>query len=116
MVGLIFLFLNLVSSLFNSESRLEAQNAALTVLRRKARGRVQFTNSDRLIQVDRWFPAILKAMTIIRYWRWKSRNLGGWPRIDANLRALIRLIRLVTSAASSWRMPPSRPQTQADFC
>jgi transposase InsO family protein len=25
-----------------------------------------------------------------RYWRWKSRNLGGRPRIDAALRALIR--------------------------
>src|SRR6266511_2522422 len=25
-----------------------------------------------------------------RYWRWKSRNLGGRPRIDAGLRALIR--------------------------
>jgi hypothetical protein len=86
------------------------------VLRRKARGRVQFTNSDRLffIQLYRWFPSILKAMTIIRYWRWKSRR--GRPRIDANLRALIRLMSLVTSAASSWRMPPSRPQTQADFC
>ncbi len=110
MVGLIFLFLNLVSSLFKSKSRLEAENAALrqqlTVLQRKVRGRVQFTNSDRLffIQLYRWFPAILKAMTIIRpetlvrwhragfrrYWRWKSRNLGGRPRIDAGLRALIR--------------------------
>src|SRR5262249_53147734 len=110
MVGLIFLFLNLVSSLFKSKRRLEAENAALrqqlTVLQRKVRGRVQFTNSDRLffIQLYRWFPAILKAMTIIRpetlvrwhragfrrYWRWKSRNLGGRPRIDAGLRALIR--------------------------
>ncbi len=110
MVGLIFLFLNVVSSLFKSKSRLEAENAALrqqlTVLQRKVRGRVQFTNSDRLffIQLYRWFPAILKAMTIIRpetlvrwhragfrrYWRWKSRNLGGRPRIDAGLRALIR--------------------------
>ena len=25
-----------------------------------------------------------------RYWRWKSRNLGGRPPIDAGLRALIR--------------------------
>jgi hypothetical protein len=25
-----------------------------------------------------------------RYWRWKSRNVGGRPRIDAALRALIR--------------------------
>src|SRR5438128_1707897 len=110
MVGLIFLFLNLVFSLFKSKSRLEAENAALrqqlSVLQRKVRGRVQFTNSDRLffIQLYRWFPAILKAMTIIRpetlvrwhragfrrYWRWKSRNLGGRPPIDAGLRALIR--------------------------
>src|SRR5262244_4134563 len=110
MVALIFLFLNLVASSFKSNSRLEAENAALrqqlTVLQRKVRGRVQFTNSDRLffIQQYRWFPAILKAMTIIRpetlvrwhragfrrYWRWKSRNLGGRPRIDAGLRALIR--------------------------
>ena len=50
MVGLIFLFLNLVSSLFKSKSRLEAENAALrqqlTVLQRKVRGRVQFTISS----------------------------------------------------------------------
>ena len=25
-----------------------------------------------------------------RYWRWKSRRLGGRPQIDADLRALIR--------------------------
>jgi hypothetical protein len=63
MVGLIFL--NLVSSPFKSKSRLEAE---ITVLQRKVRGRVRFTNSDRLffIQLYRWFPAILKAMAIIR--------------------------------------------------
>jgi hypothetical protein len=67
MVALIFLFLNLVASLFKSRSRLEAENAALrhqlTVLQRKIRGRAQFTNSDRLffIQLYRWFPSILKA-------------------------------------------------------
>ena len=110
MVALIFLLLNLGASLFKSKSRLEAENAALRhqliVLQRKVRGRVQFTNSDRLffIQLYRWFPSILKAMMIIRpetlvrwhragmrrYWRWKSRNLVGRPRIDAGLRALIR--------------------------
>jgi len=51
----------------------------------------------------RWFPSVLKAITIIRpetlvrwhragfrrYWRWKSRSLGGRPKIDADLRALI---------------------------
>jgi hypothetical protein len=59
-----------------------------------------------LIQLYRWFPSILKAITIIRpetlvrwhragfrrYWRWKSRSLGGRPQVDAGLRALIRRI------------------------
>jgi hypothetical protein len=78
------------------------------VLRRKVRGRVQLTNNNRLflIQLYRWFPLILKAITIIRpqtvvrwhragfrrYWRWKSRSLGGRPQIDTDLRALIRRI------------------------
>jgi transposase InsO family protein len=110
MVALVFLFLNLVASLFKSRSRLEAENAALRqqliVLQRKVRGRVEFTNSDRLffIRLYRWFPSVLKIITIIRpetlvrwhragfrrYWRRKSRNLGGRPQISADLRALIR--------------------------
>ena len=58
MVALIFLCL--VASFFKSKSRLEAENAALRhqliVLQRKIRGRVHFTNSDRLffIQLCRW--------------------------------------------------------------
>src|SRR6266511_3594591 len=110
MAALIFLLLNLGASLFKSKSRLEAENAALRqqliVLQRKVRGRVRFSNSDRLffIQLYRWFPSILKAITIIRpetvlrwhragfrrYWRWKSGCMGGRPQIDAGLRALIR--------------------------
>jgi transposase InsO family protein len=70
------------------------------------RGRVQFTNGDRLffVQLYRWFPSVLKAVTIVRpetivrwhrggfrrYWRWKSRSVGGRPQIGADLRALIR--------------------------
>jgi transposase InsO family protein len=52
----------------------------------------------------RWFPSILKVVTIIepetlvrwhragfrRYWRWKSRSRGGRPQIEIELRALIR--------------------------
>jgi hypothetical protein len=63
MVALILLFLNLLTSLFKSKSRLEAENAVLrhqlAVLQRKVRGRVQFTNSDRLffILLYRWFPS-----------------------------------------------------------
>jgi hypothetical protein len=109
MVALISFLLNVVASLFKSKSRLEAENAALrhqlTVLQRKIRGRVQFTNSDRVffIQLYRWRPSVLKAMLIIRpetlvrwhraglrrYWRWKSRSAGGRPRIHGELRALI---------------------------
>ena len=110
MVALLCFFLTLLASPFKSSSRLEAENAALRhqliVLQRKVRGRVHITNSDRLffIQLYRWFPSILKAITIIRpetlvrwhragfrlYWRWKSRSLGGRPKIGADLRALIR--------------------------
>jgi hypothetical protein len=105
MAALIFLLLNLAALLFKSKSRLEAENAALRhqliVLQSKMRGRVQFTNSDRLffMQLYRWFPSVLRAITIIRpqtivrwhragfrrSWRWKSRNLGGRPQISAEL-------------------------------
>ena len=104
------LALNLLAALVKSKSRLEAENAALRqqliVLQRKVRGRVRFSNNDRLffVQLYRWFPSILKAMLIIRpetlvrwhragfrgYWRWKSCSLGGRPPIGQELRALIR--------------------------
>src|SRR6476620_12261557 len=110
MAALILLCLNLAASFFKSKGRLEAENAALRqqliVLQRKVRGRVQFTNSDRLffIQLYLWCPSVLKAMMIIRpetlvrwhragfcrYWRWKSRSPGGRPQIETDLRALIR--------------------------
>ena len=110
MIALFCLFLALFASPFKSKSRLEAENAALRhqliILRRKVRGRVRLTNCDRLffIQLYRWFPSVLKAITIIRpetlvrwhragfrlYWRRKSRSLGGRPKIAADLRALIR--------------------------
>src|SRR5215471_14071885 len=100
MLALLGFLLALLSLPFKSKSRLEAENAVLRrqliVLRRKVRGRVHFTNSDRLffIQLYRWFPSVLNAMTIMRpetvmrwhrdgfrhYWRWKSRNLGGRPK------------------------------------
>ena len=110
MIALFCLCLALFASPFKSKGRLEAENAALRhqliILRRKVRGRVRLTDGDRLflIQLYRWFPSVLKAITIVRpetlvrwhragfrrYWRWKSRSLGGRPQIDADLRALIR--------------------------
>jgi len=64
MIALIFFLLNLVASPFKPKSRLEAENAALRrqviVLQRKVRGRLQFTNGDRLffIQLYRWCPSV----------------------------------------------------------
>ena len=108
--ALLWFSLTLFASPLKSKSRLEAENAALRyqliVLRRKVGGRVRLTNGDRLffIQLYRWFPSVLKVITVIRpetlvrwhragfrrYWRWKSRSLGGRPRIDTELRVLIR--------------------------
>src|SRR5215510_12535513 len=112
MIALLCFFLDVLVSPFKSKSRLEAENAALrhrvVVLRRIVHRRVRLTNSDRLffIQLYRWFPAVLNVIAVIRpetlvrwhrasfrrYWRWKSRSLGGRPQIDTELRALIRRI------------------------
>jgi transposase InsO family protein len=110
MVALICFVLAVLASPFKSKNRLEAENAVLrhqlVALRRKLKGRARLTNNDRwfFVQMYRWFPPILKVVTIIepetlvrwhragfrRYWRWKSRSRGGRPQIDAELRALIR--------------------------
>jgi len=110
MLALLCFILAVLASPLKSKGRLEAENAALRhqliVMRRKLRGRIRFTDGDRcfFIQLYRWFPSVLNAITIIRpetlvrwhragfccYWRWKSQSLGGRRQIDLELRALIR--------------------------
>ena len=111
MIGLLCFALAVLASPFKSKVRLQAENAVLRhqliVLKRRLHGRVRLTNHDRwfLIQLYRWFPSILKVLTIIRpetlvrwhtgsafrcSWRWKSRRRGGRPQIETELRALIR--------------------------
>jgi hypothetical protein len=110
MIGLFCFVLAVLSAPFKSKLRLEAENAVLRhqlmVLTRRLHGRVRLTNNDRwfFIQLYRWVPSILQVLTIIRpetlvrwhrpgfrcYWRWKSRPQGGRPRIDTELRGLIR--------------------------
>ena len=112
MIALLFFVLAVLAAPFKSKSWIEAENAALRhqliVLRRKVPGRAGLTNNDRwfFIRLYHWFPSILNVLTIIRpetlvrwhragfcgYWRWKSRQRGGRPQIDAELRALIRRI------------------------
>ncbi len=71
-IALMLLALNLLTALFKSKIRLEAENAALrrqlVVLRRKVNGRIQLSNADRLffVQLYRWFPSILKLITVAR--------------------------------------------------
>jgi transposase InsO family protein len=76
------------------------------VLSRKSRSRVRLRNIDRLIFVwlYRCFPSILNAIIVVKpetvirwhqrgfraYWRWKSRRQGGRPKIDREVRDLIR--------------------------
>src|SRR5258706_9458962 len=110
MIGLLCFALAVLASPFESKLRLEAENAVLRhqliVLSRRGHGRVRLTNHDRwfFIQLYRWFPSILKVLTIVRpetlvrwhragfrcYWRWKSGRRGGRPQIETELRALIR--------------------------
>jgi hypothetical protein len=110
MIGLLCFVLAVLASPFKSKLRLEAENAVLRhqliVLKRRLHGRVRLTSNDRwfLIQLYRWFPSILKVLTIIRpetlvhwhragfrcYWRLKSRPQGGRPQIHTELRVLIR--------------------------
>ena len=110
MIGLLCFVVAVLASAFKSKIRLEAENATLrhqlVVLRRKMKGHAHLTNHDRwfLVQMYRWFPLILEVVTIVRpetlvrwhrtgfrrYWRWKSNSRGGRPRIEIELRALIR--------------------------
>src|ERR1700692_4203331 len=110
MIALLCFVLTVLASPFKSKSRLEAENAVLRhqliVLRRKLKGRARLTNNDRwfFVWIYRWFPTILKVVTLVqpetlvrwhrvgfrRYWCWKSRSRGGRPQIETELRALIR--------------------------
>jgi hypothetical protein len=109
MTDLLRLILAILASLFKSRAELEAENLVLRqqiiVLRRRMPKRPALTNIDRLLFVwlYRWLPstagalAIVRPETIIRwhrvgfraYWRWRSRNRVGRPRVPAELRALI---------------------------
>jgi len=61
-----------VTLIYNAVTDSMPENSALRqqliVLQRQVRGRVRFTNNDRLffVQLYRWFPSILKAIKIIR--------------------------------------------------
>jgi hypothetical protein len=99
-----------VVDLFKSRSRLEAENLflrhQLNIALRRAPPRLRLRSSDRalFILITKLWPSLVSAAhvvqpeTILRwhragfkiFWRWKSRNRTGRPKIDRELRALIR--------------------------
>ena len=100
----------LVADLFKSRTRLEAENLflrhQLNIALRRAPPRLRLRGSDRalLILMTMLWPRLLgiaqlvQPETILRwhragfkaFWRWKSRNRVGRPKIDRGLRDLIQ--------------------------
>jgi transposase InsO family protein len=122
MTAFLSLFLHILGSPFKTQARLEAEILALrhqlNILRRQARSKSRLTVSDRLIFVwlYRLFPSVLSAISVIEpetvirwhrmgfrlYWRWKSRSRGGRPKIQGEIR---RLIREISLANRLWGAP-----------
>jgi transposase InsO family protein len=110
MFALLSRILLVLRSAFEARAAREAEilvlRQQLLVLSRRSRKRVRLRNIDRLMLVwlSRLFPSVVDAIVIVKpetllrwhrrgfraYWRWKSWRGGGRPRIDRELRALIR--------------------------
>ena len=97
-----------VADLFKSRSRLEAENLLLrhqlTIALRQAPLVFDCAAVIALFWMTRLWPSLLGAVQVVRpetvlrwhrarfkmFWRWKSCNRAGRPRIDRGLRDLIR--------------------------
>ena len=99
-----------VADMFKSRYRLEAENLflrhQLTIALRRAPARLRLRGRDRdlLISMTRIWPSLIGAAQVVQpetilrwhrtgfkiFWRWKSRNRAGRPKIDRGLRDLIR--------------------------
>src|ERR1700683_214498 len=101
----------LVDRLLRSQRQLEIENLLLRhqlniALRRAPRRRFRISRSDRalLVWLTELRPSLLDVIQIVQpetilrwhragfraYWRWKSRGRPGRPKIDRDLRDLIR--------------------------
>jgi hypothetical protein len=109
MSDLFKLLLGILASRFKARATLEAENLVLrqqvNVLRRRTPKRPYLDNGDRFLFVwlYRWFPSVLEVVAIVRpetiirwlragfrvYWRRRSRNRVGRPKVSAELRTLI---------------------------
>jgi transposase InsO family protein len=110
MFAILHLLALLVANYFKLRRRLEIENVflrhQLNIALRRAPGRRRLRGSDRALMVwmTRLWPSLLglaqvvQPATILRwhrtgfraYWRWKSHGRPGRPKIDPELRDLIR--------------------------
>src|SRR3974390_3355389 len=110
MIPLLGLALTYVRDSFRSREMLKAENILLrhqlSVLRRKHPERVRLRWIDRALVawLYKLFPTLLNAVLIVKphtvigwhragyraWWRWKSKGPVGRPKIDRELRGLIR--------------------------
>ena len=117
MLAILYALGMFVADLFKSHSRLEAENVflrhQLALALRQKRPRIRLRGSDRalLVWMVRLWPSLLDAVhvvqpeTILRwhragfrtYWRWTSRHRAGRPKIDRELRELIRRMSIENS-------------------
>jgi len=110
MLAILHLLVMFVADIFKSRRRLEAENLflrhQLNIALRRTPPRPRLHGSDRalLVWMTRIWPSLLdvsqvvKPETILRwhrsgfkaFWRWKSRNRAGRPKVGRELRDLIR--------------------------
>jgi transposase InsO family protein len=110
MIAILHLLGMFVVDLFKSRSRLEAENLflrhQLNIALRRAPPRLRLRGSDKTLMVwlVRLWPSLLGATEVVQpdtilrwhragfraFWRWKSRNRVGRPRVDRGLRDLIQ--------------------------
>src|ERR1700746_214472 len=131
MTDLFKLILGILASRFKARATLEAENLVLrqqvNVLHRRTPKRPHLNNGDRFLFVwlYRWFPSVLEVVAIVRpetiirwhragfraYWRWRSRNSAGRPKVSAELRTLIGEMSRANAVCTENLNPnvPSRP-------
>jgi transposase InsO family protein len=100
----------LIINLFKSRRRLEAENLflrhQLSIALRRAPSRIRLSGCDRalLIWMTQLWPSLLGMAQVVQpesilrwhragfkaFWRWKSRKRAGRPKVDRDLRELIR--------------------------
>jgi transposase InsO family protein len=110
MLAILYLLGMLVGDLLKSRARLEAENLflrhQLNIALRRGSPRLRLRSGDRavLVWMTRLWPSLLSLARVVQpdtilrwhragfkvYWRWKSRGWAGRPRIERELRDLIR--------------------------